>query len=113
MRCGGCSHTGAASNFWCPSFENETRDKCFDDFPILKEASDHIPQGAALYPTPNGISDLSAFIDICKLFGCVPLITINSGIALRYGPERCVNFYIKVRAQQRLPPLNPSLPARP
>ena len=88
---------GAASNFWCPSFENERWDQCFEEFPTFKDAKDHVPQGESVYPTPSDISHLSAFIDICKTHDCIPLITINSGIALRYGPERCVEVYVKVR----------------
>jgi hypothetical protein len=87
---------GAASNFWCPSFKGEKWDQCFDDFPILKMAKDYIPQGSALFPTSREISHMENFITICKRSDCIPLVTINSGIALRYGPAKCVEFYSKV-----------------
>ena len=85
---------GAATNFWCPSFDNETWDECFDDFPIFKYPD--LPQGRPVYPTSPDLMHLSPFLEMCAANDCIPVVQINAGIALRYGIEKCVDIYSRV-----------------
>ena len=66
---------------------------------------DHIGQGLSIYPTPYDSIYLEVFIDLCAQFDCIPIVTINAGIAMKYGPEHCVTIYTK-----ELPPQIPTPP---